>query len=95
MDLYIYYRVRTANADAFQRKAVAMQQMLKRQYGINAALKRRPDAKDGLHTWMEVYPAAKSDFAGKLEQAVAESGLLAFIDGPRHTEQFVDLSTCV
>lgn len=95
MDLYIYYRVRTADADTYHRKAIAMQQMLKRQYGITAALKRRPDAQDSLHTWMEVYTAVPTDFAGKLQQAVDENGLAAFIDGPRHTEQFVDLSTCV
>lgn len=93
-DLYIYYRVSVAHVDDFQRKAVAMQQTLKRQYGIDAALKRRPVSADDLHTWMEVYPATSTDFAEKLDRAVAEHGLLAFIEGPRHMEQFVDVSTC-
>lgn len=94
IDLYIYYRVPVAHIDDFQRKAIAMQQMLKRQYGVDAALKRRPDAADDLHTWMEVYPATPADFAEKLSRAITEHGLLAFIEGPRHTEQFVDVSTC-
>ena len=95
MDLYIYYRVPVAQADAFRREATAMQNGLRRQCNVDAALKRRPDAQDGLHTWMEIYPATAPDFAEKLEQAVAAHSLLAFIDGPRHTEQFLDLSTCV
>lgn len=94
MDLYIYYRVRTADADAFRQKATAMQNMLKQQCAVDTALKRRPDEQNDMHTWMEVYLATAPDFEVKLEQAVAESGLLSFIEGRRHTEQFVDLSTC-
>lgn len=95
MDLYIYYRVPVSQADPFCRAALAMQDDLRRQCNVDAALKRRPDAQDGLHTWMEIYPATAPDFAKKLAQAVAVHGLPAFIDGPRHTEQFLDLSTCV
>jgi hypothetical protein len=93
MDLYIYYRVRVPDADAFQQKATAMQHELQRD-GAIAALKRRPDAQDGMHTWMEVYLATTPDFEVRLAQAVAASGLQTFIEGQRHTEKFVDLSSC-
>ena len=94
MDLYIYYRVQASHADAFQQKATAMQRELQRQGAINTALKRRPETQDGMHTWMEVYLATPPDFEARLTQAVAVSGLNAFIEGQRHTEQFVDLSSC-
>lgn len=95
MDLYIYYRVRVADAEAFQAKIAAMQDNFARQYGIATALKRRPVEQDGMHTWMEVYLGVAEDFAVKLEQAVAaDHQLSSFIDGKRHTEYFLDLSLC-
>jgi hypothetical protein len=94
MDLYIYYRVRASDADAFQQKAAAMQRELQRHGAVATALKRRPDAQDGMHTWMEVYLAATPDFEPRLAEAVTASGLQTFIEGQRHTEQFVDLSSC-
>jgi hypothetical protein len=94
MDLYIYYRVRASDADAFQQKAAAMQSGLQRRGMVSAALKRRPEAQDGMHTWMEVYLATTPDFEERLAQAVIANGLSGFIQGSRHTEQFVDLSSC-
>ncbi len=94
MDLYIYYRVRVADAEAFRERVLAMQDALARQCGITTALKRRPAAQDDTHTWMEVYLATAADFEEQLERAVAANGLPAFIEGTRHTEQFVDLSLC-
>lgn len=94
MDLYIYYRVHASHADVFQQKATAMQQELQRHGAVDASLKRRPEAQDDMHTWMEVYLATTPDFEARLAQAVTASGLPAFIEGQRHTEQFVDLSSC-
>jgi hypothetical protein len=94
MDLYIYYRVRITDADAFRAKVVAMQDNLAREYGISTALKRRPAAQDGMHTWMEVYLDVAENFETKLEQAVAANRLSSLIDGNRHMEQFLDLSLC-
>lgn len=95
MDLYIYYRVQAADAALFLTKVSALQDNLSRLYAVRTALKRSPVAQDGMHTWMEVYLAVNEDFAVKLEQAVAASGLSSLIDGKRHTEQFLDLSLCV
>src|SRR5689334_17044212 len=71
MDLYIYYRVRTEDATRFQARAAAMQQALARDHGIGGALKRRPEAKDGMHTWMEIYAAAPENIESTLANAVS------------------------
>jgi hypothetical protein len=95
MDLYIYYRVRNTEAAQFCAKVLAMQHNLARAHKIGTALKRRPDEKDGMQTWMEVYLGVADDFAVRLHEAVAENQLSSWIDGERHTEQFVDVSLCV
>lgn len=94
MDLYIYYTVRASLADAFCEQVVRMQSDLAMRYGVITALKRRPVEKDGRHTWMEVYLAVPEGFDSVLEQAVAETKLATLIDGERHTEYFMDASTC-
>lgn len=94
MDLYIYYRVRGDNAEALRTRAQAMQQRLSQQYGIVAGLKRRPQEKHGLQTWMEIYQAVPAGFETELERAVAQAGLIDLIDGARHTEHFLDVPSC-
>jgi hypothetical protein len=86
-DLYIYYRVPETAAAALAPRVRAMQAAL----GMGQ-LKRRPEAPDGMQTWMEVYPAAPPDLAGRLARAVQEAGIAPYIDGARHTEVFVDLN---
>ncbi|MGZ3181086.1 MAG: DUF4936 family protein [Telluria sp.] len=85
-DLYVYYRVRAGDAAALAPLVRAMQAAL----GAGQ-LKRRPDEKDGVQTWMEVYPAIPAGFAQRLDAAAAAAGLLDLLDGPRHTEIFTDL----
>jgi len=89
MDLYIYYRVAAEHASQFGSAAAAMQATLSRRHQIASALKRRPDIKDGRHTWMEVYLGVPEDFTLLIKQAVEQSGITALIDGPRHTEFFI------
>ncbi|AMP00450.1 hypothetical protein CAter282_2595 [Collimonas arenae] len=93
-DLYIYYRVAASNAQQFNSAAAAMQAGLSQQHRIVSALKRRPETEDDRHTWMEVYASVPPDFAQVVEQAAAQHGLARFIDGPRHTEFFVNISSC-
>lgn len=95
MDLYIYYRVRAEDSPALQARTAAMQRKLSQEYGIVTGLKRRPEAKDGLQTWMEIYQAVPDGFEAILESAVAREGLHTLIDGQRHTEYFLDVSSCV
>lgn len=87
--LYIYYRVREENAARLAPMVRAMQESLSQ-----GEVLRRPDSKDGLQTWMEVYPAADGTFAQRLDEATASHGLAALIEGPRHVETFVELSPC-
>lgn len=88
-DLYIYYQVRDADAAALAPRVRAMQQRL----GAGS-VKRRPEAKDGLQTWMEIYPASGAGFEQALADAVRDAGVAGLIAGPRHTEVFTDLELC-
>lgn len=94
MDAYIYYRVRSEHGPQFQARARAMQAELSKNHGIVAELKRRPEAKDGRHTWMEIYHAIPDDFSAILAQALTATRLDLLIDGERHTEYFLDASSC-
>lgn len=91
MDLYIYYKVKDADAASLQAAVVAMQSALSHRHGVAGQLKRRPDAKDGVQTWMEVYEATPEGFAALLDSAVHEAGVLSWIAGLRHTEAFMDV----
>ncbi len=90
IDLYVYYKVREMDAASLAPRVRAMQLEL----GSPAQLKRRPEARDGLQTWMEVYPCAASGFDIAVERAALEAGLLELIQGPRRSEIFTDLTPC-
>jgi hypothetical protein len=94
MDLYIYYKVDPAAAAGLAAKVATMQAQLCASHRVAAALRRRPGEQDGRQTWMEVYPDVPAGFDAALAQAVAESGIGGLIDGPRHTEIFVELEAC-
>ena len=94
MDLYIYYQVPEAKAAALQPVVRAMQAQLAQQHGVAGQLKFRPQASNGLQTWMEVYPATPTAFRAALDAAVAQTGLADTIAGPRHTEMFTDDFPC-
>ena len=93
IDLYVYYKVREEDAGELLPRVRAMQERLAAN-GIACQLKRRPDSRDGLQTWMEVYPATDDGFPAALESAAQEAGLAEFIQGPRRSEVFMDLPTC-
>ncbi|MES3020402.1 MAG: DUF4936 family protein [Pseudomonadota bacterium] len=93
-DLYIYYQVREADADALAARVRAMQARLAAAHGVEGQLKRRPDAKDGRQTWMEIYPATAAGFDAALAAAVQDAALSELTDGNRHTEIFTDLTPC-
>ena len=91
MDLYVYYRVRSADAARLQPQVEAMQHALSHSHRVQAALKRRPEEKEGRQTWMETYLDVPEGFASVLAGAAAS---LSLIDGERHVETFVDLAPC-
>lgn len=91
MDLYVYYRVRSEDAARLQPHVEAMQRELAQTHHVRAALKRRPEEKEGRQTWMETYLDVPEGFASVLAGAAAA---LPLIDGDRHVETFVDLAPC-
>ena len=93
-DLYIYYKVREADTEALLPRVAAMQQALAAAHGVAPLLKQRPQARESLLTWMEVYPAAPAGFSAALDAAVAHAGVADLIAGPRHTEEFMDVQPC-
>jgi hypothetical protein len=94
MDLYIYYKVKEADAASLQAAVVSMQTTLAQRAGVAGQLKRRPESRDGLQTWMEVYSAAPEQFAAELDNAAAAAGLSRWISGARHSEVFMDITPC-
>ncbi|HEX5342097.1 MAG TPA: DUF4936 family protein [Duganella sp.] len=94
MDLYIYYKVKDADAVSLRAAVVAMQSALAQRHGVSGQLKRRPEAKDGVQTWMEVYESTPEGFAALLDSAVHEAGVLEWTAGLRHTEVFTDIAPC-
>jgi len=94
MDLYIYYKVKDADAAALQAAVASMQSTLAQRHGVAGQLKRRPEARDGVQTWMEVYPSTPAGFAALLDGAVHEAGVLEWTAGLRHTEVFTDIAPC-
>lgn len=93
-DLYVYYKVPEGNAGAMDRRLRIMQAELCAMTGVDGQIKRRRDNPDGLQTWMEVYTGAGEGFEAALCAAVRKADIPQLIDGPRHTEIFVDIEPC-
>ena len=94
IDLYVYYKVHERDAAALAPRVRALQAQVARRHGGRPQLKRRPEARDGLQTWMEVYPGVDAGFAALLDTAAHAAGVAAFTDGPRRAEIFTDLTPC-
>ena len=90
IDLYVYYKVREEDAAHLEPLVRRLQAGL----AAGAQLKRRPGSRDGLQTWMEVYPDVTEAFAAGLEAAALDAGVGTFTAGPRRAEVFVELTPC-
>ena len=95
-ELYVYYRVLEGDAVTAEAEAREFHSRLRAQTpGLLTRLLRRPDASDGLLTWMETYamepqiePAGVSaGLQADIEREAARH--LTRIDGERHVEVFV------
>ncbi|MET0982745.1 MAG: DUF4936 family protein [Telluria sp.] len=91
IDLYVYYKVRDEDAARLEPLVRRLQAEVA---AGGAQLKRRPGSRDGLQTWMEVYPDVTEAFAAGLEAAALGAGVGALIAGPRRAEVFVELTPC-
>ena len=94
VDFYVYYKVRSTDAARLAPLVHAMGRQLAQDACVQVQLKRRPEDKDGLQTWMEVYPAAPAGFDAALARAVLDAGLEPLLAGPRRVEVFTDLPPC-
>lgn len=94
IDLYVYYKVREADCAALAPRVRALQARLADSDGVAGRLKRRPDARDGVQTWMEIYEGVDAGFGARLEAAAQAANLAALTDGPRRAEIFMDLTPC-
>lgn len=94
IDLYVYYKVAEGRAARLEPLVRAMQARLAGELGVTGQLKRRPESRDGLQTWMEVYAGVGEQFAPQLDAAAAAAGLAELIEGPRRAEVFVEFTAC-
>jgi len=87
MRLYVYYKVPQARLDDVVRAAHAMQAGLRQQFaGLQCALLRRPELRDGEVTVMETY---EGTVPPALEAHLVQAA--ATLPQPRHTERFIGL----
>lgn len=91
-DVFVYYQVPSTGAAQLLPRVMQLQAELARRYGVQVALKRRPEEKQGMQTWMEIYFNIPDAFLTALQEAVYVAELP--IHGERHIEIFVDLPEC-
>ena len=96
-ELFVYYRVDPANADAAKGAVKAMHLRLRQAHpGLVARLLTRAGEKPTPHTWMETYALPGSTdgidvrLEAKIEAAAAE--WRALVSGARHVEPFIAAS---
>ena len=91
-ELFVYYRAAPQDGAVLAAAVRRMQaELMRQQRGLSARLLRRPDARDGLVTWMEAYAWPAGDDPAAVAGAVsaAAAALEDWIVGPRHVEHFV------
>jgi hypothetical protein len=91
-ELFVYYRAAPHDGAALASAVRRMQAELTCGHrGLSARLLRRPDARDGLVTWMEAYAWPADEDPVAVADAVSRAAvpLAAWIVGPRHVEFFV------
>ena len=90
--LFVYYRVAIADLSTAVAAAHRLQAALRARHpGLDAALLRRPEVRDGTATLMETYAAADGvdeTLAAEIERRAVDAGL----PGPRHVEVFEPLA---
>ncbi len=91
LELFIYYRIRAADASVAREAVRQYQDRLRERHpGLTARLMRRTENESPAPTWMEIYslpdPAAGEALQAQIEAAAAV--LAPWLAGPRHCEVF-------
>jgi hypothetical protein len=94
VDIYLYYTIREADAAVTHARVAALQRRLAGAYDIKATVRRRRETRDGVQTWMEIYPDVPAGFDSVIEQAAREEGLTELATSGRHIEVFMELPPC-
>lgn len=89
--LFIYYRVASKDAAAAAEAVQRLQCRLRQAWpDLQAQWLKRPDEKDGMQTWMEIYCSPGGITAAVQAHIEREAQALApWCHGPRHVEVFV------
>lgn len=93
-ELFIYYRATIENASVLHATVSGLQAELRSRHpGLQTRLMRRPEAADGLHTWMETYaaPTHENGISDALQSEIetAALALAPLIASARHVESFI------
>ncbi|WMW78899.1 DUF4936 family protein [Undibacterium cyanobacteriorum] len=91
MHCYVYFKAHLNNQTAVLQCLTRLQTSL-RQLGLKPEVQKRPNAHDGIETWMEIYRDIPEDFEETLAKTVSQSGLYSHIIGKRHLEYFVTVT---
>ena len=88
MHCYVYFKAHLSNQTAVLHCLTYLRTSLD-QLGLSSEVQKRPNAHDGVETWMEIYRDIPEDFEETLAKAVSQSGLDSHVIGKRHLEYFV------
>lgn len=93
MDYYIYYKSKEEDAHLVIACVQQLALLIAPHLNTKIQLQRRPQAVDGIVTWMEIYPDAPQHFERILSDAVNQSELSKYIVSERHIECFEAIYT--
>ena len=92
-ELFVYFKAPTDQEKTVRSHLQAMQNALRQNHpDLVTRLLMRPEASQGLHTWMEVYTGVADLGSGSLvDESISRAArvLAPFIVGTRKTEVFV------
>ena len=97
MDCYIYYKAKEEDAKQIQVCAKQLQDLVIENLSSRndltitpPKLQRRPEASNGVHTWMEIYRDVPVQFEQIIRHAAIASGIIDLLIGERRLEYFID-----
>jgi hypothetical protein len=96
MDCYVYYKAAQEHELQIVQQVKMMRVYLhtKLKVDLHANLQRRPEAENGVVTWMEIYRHVPHAFATALADVVNQTDIMTLIQGQRHAEYFEDAIPC-
>jgi hypothetical protein len=89
--LFVYYKVRAHDRDELRGRVSELFSRAWHDFGLVSRLMRRPEAENGLSTWMEVYEDVPPEFDNWLRSQCDELDLLSLTADQRHAERFVEV----